>query len=50
MENFQDIKGLVFNCVKISVEIQDIENFQAMEVFQNLEASIKHSIRKTIGV
>ena len=43
-ENFQDMEGLVLNCIEISVEIQDVEIFKDMEIFQDLEANITHSI------
>ena len=47
---FQDMEGLVINCVEIPIEIHDIEIFQDkgiflnVEIFQDLEANIMHSI------
>ena len=37
MKNFQDIEGLVLNCVEILLENQDTKNLQDQEIFQDKE-------------
>ena len=49
-EIFQDMEGLVLNHVEIPVEIQDMDIFQGMKIFQDLEAlHHKQYIVKIVG-